>query len=199
MGFNRGVAVLALAFIAGVFIIAALGTELLYGNQGKTQWITIWYYCNINPNNGPAAVCQQLGDGNLLSCDSQLQFVRAIQAFYCLSAIFAVVALVVANVEAFIAQQKKGVLAVAVLPLFIFTLIAWVLGFSFTKGSFCGGESFNTLDFKYGPSAPLMFIAWFWALVALGAAAALPGKDDGAAAPAPAAPAVAATSEPVSA
>jgi hypothetical protein len=194
---KRGLVFLALTILCIMWMLIAFGTNVFSikpdNGNGAEQWSDIWYSCGRGATvlgNSPVASCTYLTDKNL-DCTKLEDRVRAMRAFYILTAVFCVVNLMFGVLDHFgkleglpFGLKSQIVLVVCAALVIFWSLLSWAIAISYPRSEYdCGGSSSAAVDqdgFKWGASAFMMLMLFITAIVQLVLALIFPGGGGGA-------------------
>jgi len=195
---KRGLVFLALTILCIMWMLIAFGTNVFSikpdNGNGAEQWSDIWYSCGRGATvlgNSPVASCTYLTDKNL-DCTKLEDRVRAMRAFYILTAVFCVVNLMFGVLDHFgkleglpFGLKSQIVLVVCAALVIFWSLLSWAVAISYPRSEYdCGGGSSPAAvdqdGFKWGASAFMMLMLFITAIVQLVLALIFPGGGGGA-------------------
>jgi hypothetical protein len=179
---KRGLVFLALTILCVVWMLVGFGTNVFSiepSNASYKSSVDIWYTCtrpgDVNGRK-QMAQCFDLVDP-ALKCDELANRVRAIRAFYVLTAVFVVVNLIAGVMDHFGALEglpfglKSQIVLVVLAAIVIFwSLLSWAIAISFPRTAYCGNNAQAVSDsngFKWQASPFMMLMLFFTAIVQL--------------------------------
>jgi hypothetical protein len=182
----RGGIYAILAVIALAFALAAIGTDIAqWGSHNPTgptadMKLTPWQMCGSSGNSGTS--CVPPSD---IDCQPFADRMRAVEAFYVLTAIFLLIAIIFAvldhgNVHGF--RHYRGILLGLAFLIIACSLIGWAIALSLVMQSFCdgtagsgsgsrnsaggqGGSISSAPRFEWWASPFLMVVATFFGII----------------------------------
>ena len=190
---RRGIIYLALTAAMMFFIMLAFATNVFTvknsadvgGVTRKSEaWADIWYMCSTGTYTGdkPVASCVDAADPHG-TCTKQKDRVRATRAFYVITALIALVNLVVGVLDFFGALSlpfglKPQILLISISgALIFFTLLSWAIAISWPRSKYCGAsEPWSKADgFGFAASPFMMLLTMLIAIAQLVLSILLPG------------------------
>jgi hypothetical protein len=180
-----------LALIALAFCLAAIGTTVAEwaeaspqtGGQDLSRKLTAWYYCQRAGATSPMN-CAPMNEH---PCQGFKDRVRAAEAFYVMTAIVLLAAILFAvldhgNVHGF--RHYSTVLLLLAVAIIVFSLIGWAVMISAVRESFCEGDGVAAQaeieeqpNFDWGASPFLLLITTIIGIVMLIVAHRAPGAS----------------------
>lgn len=153
-----------LAVAALAFALAAIGTDIAKWDESvSTQSFRFraspWYVCGRISDNSASSSCHPVED---FECDALEHRYRAMQAFYVMTCVVLLAALIFAvldhgNVHEF--KYYMPLLLAFALAVMIFSLIGWAIAISIPRQSFCSsGKMADRAGFTWKASPFLMVI-----------------------------------------
>jgi hypothetical protein len=172
-------ALLALAALA--FCLAAIGTDIAeFGSTnaagaGQDNKLSVWHVCGRPSDQSTTSSCVEARD---VGCDVFMHRMRTMQAFYVLTAIFLLVALVFAvldhgNVHGY--RHYRPILLTLAFLIVACSVIGWALAIVLVRQSHCGSAISDAPGFEWEASPFLLVVTTFFGILMFIAAHRAPG------------------------